>query len=478
VVGVGVGPGDLEVRGGAGGVAATYAGMRGLADAHDALGDRLRARGRAVLGLAGDGDLLASAALAPATFARAEAALVASVWGGDGLVADAVRWEADALAVRATATGLDVTDAVAAAGVGVLAHHVGRAAAPVLVAVAPTVAAGLAVGHLTGLTERLGALPALQGAVVGRPGLVEPLVVTLAGSVDALTGRAPPLGPGLLGPGLLVAPSTPDPVGSAGVLAAPYGPDRPPRVARRSDLDGPVAPPRGVGDLLDDLGAVAARSDDADGSGTVAVDTLVGADGGRRHVVHLPGTDDMRTPPWGQDGDVRDLGTNLRLMAREPTAYGAGVLEAMRQAGVRPGEPVLLTGHSQGGMQAVALAADDSPYDVRQVVTAGSPTAQVPTLDDDVSVLALENRGDVVPLLDGAPNPDTPHRVTVTFDAPVADGDVADLGERHRLGHYREAGDAVDGSADPSLVAQREQMRELGFLDAETAERRAFRVTR
>ncbi|WP_299055778.1 hypothetical protein [uncultured Nocardioides sp.] len=473
-----VDPADLVVRGGVGGLAATYADLRDLADAHDALGDRVRARGRAVLALTTEGDLLASAALSPVSFATAEAALTGAVWGTDGAYAAASHVEADAVAVRSVVALLAGADGTVASGVGMLAHGLGRAAAPGLVAVAAPIAAGLTLVHLGG---RLGAVPPLVTAAARHPGLVEPVVVAVSGSVDVLTGRAPPV------PGVLALPVAPDLLGSTGVLAGAYGPDGPPRVAHRGDLDGPVAPPRGVADLLDGLTVVHGLSDAPGGHGTVAVDTLVGADGSRRHVVHLPGTDDMGTPPWGQDDDVRDLATNLRLMAGEPTTYGAGVVEAMREAGVRPGEPVLLTGHSQGGMQAVALADDlaGSSYDVRQVVTAGSPTAQVPHLGEDVAVLSLENRGDVVPLLDGAPNPDTPQRVTVTFDAPVTHGDgdgdgdgATDPAERHRLGHYRDAAAAVDASMDPSLRTQVDRMREWGFLDAESAERRVFRITR
>ena len=74
-----------------------------------------------------------------------------------------------------------------------------------------------------------------------------------------------------------------------------------------------------------------------------------------RHVVYLPGTDDLATTPWSQDGDVRDLGTNLLLVSGQDNAYQQGILDAMQQAGIRPGQPVALVGHSQGGMEAAAI---------------------------------------------------------------------------------------------------------------------------
>ncbi|MCH1868829.1 hypothetical protein [Nocardioides sp. CFH 31398] len=467
-----LGPDDLSVAGGVAGLGATYDDLRALADDHDALGDRLRGRVPGVLALAADADLLASAVLSPVTFAAAETALTTAVWGTDGLVAAATRWEVDAEAVRASVGLLVGADAAVAVGLDVLAHGVGRAAVPLLAAAVLPVGAGLTLAHLSG---RLGTLPAVQSAVVARPGLVEPLVAVLSGAVDVVSGRVPPV------PGAVGLPLPSDPPGATGVLAGAFAAEGTPGVVRRRDLESTVAPPRGVADLLGGLAGVAALADDPEGRGTVAVDTLVGADGRRAHVVHLPGTDDF-SAPWAGDDDVRDLGADLGLLAGEPTTYGRGVAEAMRQAGVRPGEPVLLTGHSQGGMQAVALAAeagtDAMPYDVRQVVTAGAPTAQVPGLPEQVAVLSLENRGDVVPLLDGAPNPDTRQRVTVTFDAPVAAGVAPGLAERHALGHHVDAARAVDASSEASLVAQTARMRELGLLDAAAVERHVFRITR
>ena len=140
-----------------------------------------------------------------------------------------------------------------------------------------------------------------------------------------------------------------------------------------------------------------------------------------------------------------------------------------------PHEPVLLVGHSQGGMVAAALAAGDTPYDVRHVVTAGSPTAQV-DLPPDVRVLSLENRGDVVPLTDGEANRPSVGQVTVQFDAG-GEG----LPGHHDYPRYVAGAAAADASGSASVVAELDALRAAGFLGDGTGvrvETQVFEVTR
>lgn len=199
-------------------------------------------------------------------------------------------------------------------------------------------------------------------------------------------------------------------------------------------------PPSSVTDLMTRLALV----DDMP-AGTIDVQTHVAADGTRTHVAYLPGTDDMVAD--GDSSVLRDLKENGRLIDDEPTAYGAGIAQALRLAGVRPGERVLLVGHSQGGMQAAQLLADStSGADVTNVVTAGSPIAGAGHYPTGSHVLSLENVTDYVPELDGAANPDTPQQVTVRF----ADGPDTITGS-HRLEHYVDGAAAVDASTDPSI---------------------------
>lgn len=253
-----------------------------------------------------------------------------------------------------------------------------------------------------------------------------------------------------------------------GVAATSWGDDGLGAAVLRPDLAVPVAaaaPAASLGDLLRGLDAVAALA--AVAPGTVAVRSS-GPPGARRHVLLLPGTDDMLVGPGGQDADVRDLPTNLRLLAGLPTALEAGLRDALDLAGVRAGEPVLVVGHSQGGMAALALtdAVGGAPVAVPAVVAAGSPLAHAaPDRSGGPRVLALEHAPDVVPLLDGvddaAPGGPAHGPTTVRFDLP---GDPASPVEAHDLATYvagAEAAERDGGAAVTSFVAD---LRADGFL--------------
>lgn len=242
--------------------------------------------------------------------------------------------------------------------------------------------------------------------------------------------------------------------GAAGLLTAALGPagvasssahlerrlgdpDRPP-VTVRVGTRTLSAPPVSLLGMTEHLHQLADAPD-----GEVEVQTIVGADGITRHVVYLPGTDDMN--PLSSDGQVRDMRTNLQLMSGHATAYGAGIVTALGAAGVRPGEPVLMIGHSQGGMEAVALAAHGSPYDITNVVTLGAPTAQAGALPQQVQVLSLAHDGDAVPELAG-------------FDVPAANHVIVHFDDRqqglianHGYEHYEAGAAAVETSDDATI---------------------------
>ena len=143
----------------------------------------------------------------------------------------------------------------------------------------------------------------------------------------------------------------------------------------------------------------------------------------------------------------------------------------MHDAGISPGDPVMIVGHSQGGMQAVNLLGHDSGFTITNVVTAGSPTSQedIP-VDGGTQVLSFENTGDVVPLLNGEPNEATSNHVTVQFD------DSSTPGFEHDLQHYVNGAMAADLSGDAGIGSQIASM--AGFLSGTATTNHTYTITR
>ncbi len=166
------------------------------------------------------------------------------------------------------------------------------------------------------------------------------------------------------------------------------------------------------------------------------------ASGEESWIVTLPSTKD-----WvvfeGDTPAPNDLDAILAMALLPGLActYGRGVVEAIRQAGIPAGAPVLLVGFSLGGMLAADLARTGlGDVHVAGVIAAGAP---IDTADDPagVPVLSLVHEGDIVPALDLAPEGDGALRVTVT--AEVDDGVQA-----HSAAAYAATAEAhdVDGT--------------------------------
>lgn len=121
-------------------------------------------------------------------------------------------------------------------------------------------------------------------------------------------------------------------------------------------------------------------------------------------IVNIPGTEQ-----WGVNaGDNPfDLTSNSALAG--PNGYAASseaTADAIQQlfadAGIPPGTPIMLTGHSQGGMVATSLASDPaftSEFNVTNVMTVGSPVDNYP-VQTGVDVLNIQHGSDPVPMID------------------------------------------------------------------------------
>jgi hypothetical protein len=174
--------------------------------------------------------------------------------------------------------------------------------------------------------------------------------------------------------------------------------------------------------------------------------------GQKAYVVVIPGTQ-LNTPdenPFGLNGIVEGVGNSSGNVS-------AAVLEALRAAGAPGGATVVGVGYSQGGIHAMNLAANEdflSNYDLKYVLTAGSPVAGIRP-GPDVNTLHLEHRTDWVPGTDGAPNRDARNQVTATMtnDLYVQTGENVGIGPGHQLSSYQDGARLVSASTDPSLVA-------------------------
>ncbi|XVX21034.1 hypothetical protein ACQP1U_03935 [Actinomycetota bacterium] len=449
---------DITIGGGSASVAAglddiQQAGRRLLALAADVEG-----LSAAALSIAVNGDLALSVVDAPVTATRAIAAagLLAGQWQ---LPLEAVRLaDLGASALAAVAAYRAVDDAVAASldvvRDGVM-FGVGQAT-PVLALGAVTAAVG---GHDLGreLDKELYAAPwlvdlaagGLDGWVGGIASL-DPSVAVLLAIAARTAGR--PWVPKTQEDALATIVQ----VGRFGGYVEDTG--RVSVVRERQPRPG-VAPD----DFVGLLSGAMSISDGEDYPGRARVLEVPQADGTSTWVVQVPGTQE-----WSlRAGDnPNDLVTNLRLMSGESTALMSGVEQALSAAqaesaaasGARgmtrdvSAEPVLLTGHSQGGIAAAALASSApfrARHQVTHVITSGAPVARFP-IPDDTRVLSIEHAEDAVPRLDGDVNPDERHWVTVTRTLTGSTG-LATTSAAHHQSRYRETARRVRALANPSV---------------------------
>jgi hypothetical protein len=308
----------------------------------------------------------------------------------------------------------------------------GAAAAGVRVAVLAVRLRAAAAGYAATETRLLLLLGEIEAGLRGRPGELSVALTDLA------AGAVPGGGPAVAR--LLAA------AGRVSPVLAESG-----AVDVTSSEPVAAAPAAGVADLL----GLVVRAYPAGGAppGSVVVQRVERPGGSRAWVVAIPGTQEWDPVPAS---DPLDLTAGVTSLAAGPTAASALVVRALDLAGARRGEPVLLAGHSLGGMLAAQLAADPAVrarFSVACVVTAGAPVARYP-VPEAIPVLSLEHADDVVPALDGEANPDRAGWVTVRRPSG-ARAYPPDPAAAHDAVGYAATGALVDDSADPSLVAWR-----------------------
>lgn len=178
-------------------------------------------------------------------------------------------------------------------------------------------------------------------------------------------------------------------------------------------------------------------------------------------VVYAGGTIDWsvaaRGEPW-------DLTSNVTAVAEQESGSYRTVVQAMKAAGIRPGDPVVQVGHSQGGLVAAQVAASGE-FNTVAVATFGAPAGQVP-VPAEVPMIATEHSDDLVPALGGTARdvtaPGNEHLV-VRREAFGAD-DALPEGQylpAHDLDAYEHTARLEDASGEPRIAAFRDRLAEL-----------------
>lgn len=465
---------DLQISGGAGGITARYDDMISYASVLDGAGDDLRGKSGDLAKLLIDGDILQATILCPGEVAGVEAAIDAVATGPSGAFWLSTEYEVTARYLRTSVTVLQETDELLA-NAEELAWTAGGWA---LGALAPVGIAGLLAAAVSNpallallVANKDALLSDLQTTLYDNPWLLEALTRMAPGMIQGGAFSLSALLPG--GPLALMALTDGSwPTGDyasaiAGLLA----------LANKGGLladtgDFTVDPVEGstTGIDINDSNALATIFDQQDVLGTDPGQVqVIRVDHGTdppSWIVQIPGTQDWS--PTRGDNPV-DLTSNVNMMAMpDQTIIEQQVAAAMREAGVQPGQGVMLTGHSQGGITAASMATDPdilAEFDIRSVVTGGSPIGRF-DIPDDISVMSLEHAQDVVPKLDGADNPDRPNWTTVTRELSDAEGTDPQTGQRgpgpaHAVPNYVDTGADVDHSDDPGIEQWRRDQEEF-----------------
>ena len=262
----------------------------------------------------------------------------------------------------------------------------------------------------------------------------------------------------------------------AEILGNPHG------LAVKPESTRIAAPPRDTAELVGRTGDLGRGPDGDSSSMRIAIESIESPDGSRAWIVEIPGTADF-LPAGGSNPS--DINSDLQMVAGGNSDVMVGVVDAMRQAGIAPGEPVLIAGHSLGGIAAASLASNDAVaarFDIRAVTTAGACTAPF-GIPDSTSVLSLENTTDLVPALDGARNPDRGNWVTVRHDLrastdPLDREAARSIVDSHEIPAYRRTAALFDDSSSASARKWRED--NAGFFadGRSTSTRTVYTITR
>lgn len=178
-----------------------------------------------------------------------------------------------------------------------------------------------------------------------------------------------------------------------------------------------------------------------------------------RYVVYIGPTETFS--PFAID-EPRDLTSNVYGVAGLSAGAFRVVEGAMADAGIAPGDEVMVAGFSQGGLVATEVAAAGD-WNVVGLVTFGAPAGNIP-LPEGMFGMAVRNTDDFVPALAG---PQLDHGL-LQVEREAFAGDTAPpttfAAPAHQRFGYAHTADAIDAAESTAI---REQIR---AVDAFTAD--------
>lgn len=409
----------------------------------------------------------------------------------EGAPADAVRAEQDLgeaqialLAAEAEARGLGWALGVAADGYGFAENLVrstigfaadefgaflGSMGPGLLALVARTPVFGGIVGAATIAMGSGGVSGADINRVASNPLVVGGVRLAVRGADDAAMASLGVPGPirHLLGDHGLGLAGVPAVAAMAGAVARPAGAlrDGEVRVAESTKLS-EASPAAGFEDRVSRI----PDPEQLDGA-QVIVERYEFPDGRRAFEIYIAGTVDFS--PFATD-EPWDMASNVTNASGPGSGSYEAVVAAMKEAGVRPGDPVQFTGHSQGGAIAARLAASGE-FSTAGVVSFGGPTGSIP-IPADVPTVLVEHTDDMVVAFGGDQTNETAV-VVQRYASGDVDFETAPVMPAHRLDAYRETARLMDAEPDSRLAEAADQAR--SFTEgAVLVERVAYRCER
>ncbi|WP_460578390.1 hypothetical protein [Glaciibacter psychrotolerans] len=272
------------------------------------------------------------------------------------------------------------------------------------------------------------AVSSLDDAAAGLAGLPLPLAMMLGDEGFGLRGVSGSAAGALaLGHPLGVLRETPVAIVPSAVLGPPS----------------PARPPTGLADLASRIPSLSTSG------GQVRIERY-GDEGAPSWVVYVGGTEEWDAvsadEPW-------DLTSNVTAVAEQASGSYRAVLEAMRAAGIRPGDPVIEVGHSQGGLIA-AQVANSGEFTSVAVVTFGAPSGSVP-VSANLPTVAVEHTDDLVPVLGGTTAASAARLVVRREAFATAPLPVGVALPAHGMTAYAETARRIDASPEPRLQSFR-----------------------